>query len=255
MSISGLPFLYKGEGSGPVSVQEAERSFRSCNIRPVVGDFSMICKEWGNENSSVGSLVIGGGHAPTISIVAMKPEHREIIRTGISKGKAYVGLCAGAIAAATEFQQDPRAKSEKSLYSLGLADVRAKGLCCFNNSYPGGATADPFETARAVDVQYGDSKGPVYWNLGPAFQFPKDSVGVVATYCLENGESPAAVVCNRYGSGAVVLSGVHPEIVTDQNAHTKIQGVVQQYPRLSEGVDGQKNLFQDICIRAGILSP
>ena len=154
----------------------------------------------------------------------------ENIRKFVGKGGKYLGFCAGAYFASSycEFEKgsDLEVCGERD---LKLYPGKAKG-CVFP-----GFQYDSENGARMINVHltsnHDESAGnfPVYYNGGCEFILDSESnskeIENIGKY--EDFPDKNAIVLCKYGSGRVLLSGVHPEInymfLQDKSKYSKEQ--------------------------------
>ena len=161
--------------NGIVSVLVRESDLLSDRIRPRVGDI------W----------IQPGGDA-IVASEAMTAIGLARVRNWISKGMNYLGFCAGA------FLADRTVDDSETIGGLGLIP------------FP---TADflPGQTkAMVLEQNWRGASRWLYFQEGATFEMntiDAAAVKVIATYT----DGRASVIDTRFGSGRVVLSGVHPE--------------------------------------------
>lgn len=161
-------------------------------------------------------IMPGGRDLPYLR--ALRGEPNKLIRTFISQGGSYLGICAGAYYGAREvvFEKGGPLEvvgSRELCFFPGAAVGPAYGLGQFDYKKPAGA--------RTASLQSAHGSISIYYNGGCFFRnahcFPAH-VDILASY-NDVPESPAAVVACRVGRGRVILSGVHPEMEAEDLAH------------------------------------
>ncbi|BFZ53994.1 biotin holocarboxylase synthetase [Savitreella phatthalungensis] len=166
--------------------------------------------------SSTALLVVPGGRDVPFC-AALRGRGTDAIRSFVSKGGKYLGLCAGAYFAASrcEFEASSADMAVVGDRDLGFFPGVVRG-CAFE-----GFSYDSEIGARAVSIQPSTQMPPFrcYWNGGGVFvdAIEKPGVEVIARYSesadsIVVGGGDACVVKCDVDRGVAVLSAVHPEI-------------------------------------------
>lgn len=154
------------------------------------------------------AVVVPGGWAPT-QLEVFGPAGLDALRDFVEAGGRYVGVCAGAYAAAREVRWDtPAGAGPATAYPLGLFGGVARGPLASIAPWPERAPARLAWTAaaRARGIEAADLE--VLYFGGPRLvpDVPRQAA-VLATY----QDGGAAIVATRRGRGEVVLVAVHLE--------------------------------------------
>ncbi len=127
------------------------------------------------------------------------------IRNFVSSGGIYLGICAGSYFAADSIEWEGRRYD----YPLNLYEGIAIGAIDPIAPWP------QYNMSRLLfspEARTGDSIQYVLYYGGPYFQG-----GVFDTLAIYTEVNKPAIIKFQYGSGWVVLSGVHPEIEEDSD--------------------------------------
>lgn len=134
-----------------------------------------------------------GGKSSQVSKV-MNPVLKQLIREFVFRGGGYVGFCAGGFYS-NEWISD--------------REVRGLGLLPGQNEL----YEDVKEEIELLTLNWQGVPRKLYWEGGPYFILPDAKTIHASNYQVlayyPNGQP--ATVSSRYGSGAVVVTGVHPE--------------------------------------------
>lgn len=174
---------------------------------------------------------------------ALSGKGTEKIYEYVSKGGAYLGICAGAYFAsgAIEFEKG------------GPLQVCANRCLKF---YPGlavgpayGPNRYSYQDERGVEAALISCKSEeycTYYNGGCFFEGPEkySSVDVLANYADIEG-NPAAIISCRVNKGKAVLSGVHLEF-NPQYLSRESPYINRIYPLLERGDEKRRALFRSI---------
>lgn len=225
--------------------------FHSRQIKIDYTDAHAILKE-NALNENVLLFVMPGG-AATPFLQKLHVQGNEKIRTYIEKGGAYLGICAGAYYACSkiEFEKDvPELTIIRQKELLNLVHATAIGtlhqelgiLPYMKNEMAG----------AAVDLLWEDfEEHSAHYHGGPKFESQQEDYEVLARYKTIEG-NPPAIIKKNYGSGRVVLSGVHFEDMGEdlqktlhafQIDYKKANEIAQV---LSQKENSRKKLFEKI---------
>lgn len=245
-------YVYKGEGYGPVSTSELIRSLRLEGLYPIETDPSYL--SLGHNRTTLHSIIVGGGHSPSIGIKLSKLKE-PICEWLAQSNHSFIGICAGAIVASSRFSQFPGSNwNSSSQFLLHLYPGKTYGPGYLGPSFPNRAELDPFSTSRSVKISVEEGKSPadMYWNLGPHFDPDCPNQETLATYAEI---ALPAVIAVPYEKGHVILSGPHPETRATPGCAPQIEEVANRCTELKqeENIVSQHALFLTICIRAGII--
>lgn len=155
---------------------------------------------------------------------ALNGEGNSKITQFVRRGGAYIGFCAGGYygSGRCEFEVGNR-----SMEVVGNRELRFFPGICRGCAYKG-FVYDSEAGAKAAYLQphglEGSSGGLIqkfraYYNGGGVFvdadKYKNEGVEILATYVddldVESGESEAAVIYCKFGDGAALLTGSHPE--------------------------------------------
>ena len=187
-----------------------ELYFEPRGIQVDFTDASAILKENALDENVLLFVMPGGAATPFLQKLYV--QGNEKIRVYIEKGGAYLGICAGAYYACSkiEFEKDiPELTIVRQKELLNLIDVTAVGtlhqelgiLPYMKNEM----------AAAAVDLVWEDfEEHSAHYHGGPKFESQQEDYEVLARYKTIEG-NPPAIIKKNYGSGRVVLSGVHFE--------------------------------------------
>lgn len=134
-----------------------------------------------------------GGKSSQVS-KAMNPTLKQLIREFVYRGGGYVGYCAGGFYS-TEWISD------RGVRGLGLLPGK-------NELYE-----EVKEEIELLTMNWMGMPRKVYWEGGPFFITPEPKEMEASNYqvlALYPNGTPATV-SSRFGQGAVVVTGVHPE--------------------------------------------
>lgn len=136
------------------------------------------------------------------------------IQAYVQKGGSFLGICAGGYygAAEIEFEKDGELEICASR-ELGFFSGKAIGPAYGNNLFRYESEAG----AREAWIEWEQGFCSVYFNGGCRFEGTEacSNVKVIARY-NDLPETPPAVVHCRVGKGVALLSGVHPEYITEE---------------------------------------
>jgi glutamine amidotransferase-like uncharacterized protein len=249
-------YLYAGKGTGPVSVQQAEKSFRhylgSRSTQFISINDPSYFKNIGKITNTAACIVIPGGNADMISSV-LGEEGMQGIKSLVKDKAAYIGFCAGGYlpfkqTAYTHLDQGVELPSTLE-FGLDLVDHPHYGP-----AYPVEGSIS-LKTARVIPIKLADQTSliSIYWNGGG---YCKDSEspyyvkrigyyselpGKVAIHKMENTVNP------------IIISEVHPEIrLSKEEIETHVPHFNKKEEYLASAND-QEKLFGTICNMAGIL--
>lgn len=132
-----------------------------------------------------------GGNAITVAR-RLTAQQKDLIRTFISQGGGYLGICAGG------FFADRWVNNANTIAGLNIIPVSSHD---YGQKGP-----------RIMHVTWGNQTRDMYFENGPSFDEPASDMAVVAGRYTDN--VPAALV-TKYGMGRVAVSGPHPEAPTE----------------------------------------
>lgn len=196
--------VYADEGVGNFSFLTTCRFFQkyfghSYFVTPVLSS-DVIEGGWHQETA----LFVMPGGADKPYAAKLNGEGNRQIKEYIINGGAYLGICAGAYYGCESIVFNAGNSTEiKEKRELSLVPCTAVGPV-----FP------PYDAAsnkgcRAVGITLGEINLDVYYNGGCFFDMPqKNLTDVVAVYKSNN---KPALVASSFGSGCVLLSGVHFE--------------------------------------------
>lgn len=131
----------------------------------------------------------GGGQDIPAAYKALGEEGVEAIRSFVSSGKGYLGICMGAYLADKDW--------------IGLINAPL-------DSEVGRPNADALDEGDyTFSILWGEKEESVYFQDGPYFDNSTKSLGFVPIAHYLNGD--IAMASYKYGKGKVVLTGPHPE--------------------------------------------
>lgn len=150
-----------------------------------------------NTLSSYDILIIPGGNSATY--VNSNSINADAIKQFISKGKGYLGICAGAYAASNKVDGEYIAWGIAS--NVNTKNINYEGLLSIKTTSSGSVLSD-------------ESKMNLYHQNGPAMYTNGSNVYSFAYYAdSKTGyQNYSAILGENYGSGRVLLSGSHPEL-------------------------------------------
>ena len=201
--IDAVVGLYIGDGAHPACTDAARRMFEAMGVRIVE-----ITANHFNQDD-VGGIDIfyfaGGESGPYIDDITAAG--KAVLRRRVVEGAAYVGTCAGSMfaAAAQVWEGRTMRRGQLGIFS-GDAVGPAPDIC----GPTGGVCTCWIDVDTEHPIGHGipESIEISYYN-SPFFRPSEGSpVEVVARY-QKTGEP--TIIAVSYGSGRVVLTGVHPE--------------------------------------------
>lgn len=164
-------------------------------------------------------LIPGGADLPYLE--KLEPDGVRAIRDVVSRGASYIGICAGAYFASSFCSFEPNDPKLRVVgpRPLALFSVSAHGAVRDRFAYDSESGA----TVERLDCEWSCARfqARVYCNGGAAWSLPSLPPDTVAIARYQHpvlhrhsilDASPVAVLQTKFGSGRVVLSGVHPEI-------------------------------------------
>ncbi len=249
--------IYKGEGVGPIafkqtmnSLKEASPTFASIRA---INSAGLLEEAW-EETASL--LVFPGGRAlPYHTHLKGAANHR--IRSYVSRGGTYLGLCAGAYYGAShvEFEKGHPLEvcgSRELAFFPGVAKGPAYGPRLFRYKSEKGSRVAKVDTVGAW-IHSDSEPFHLYYNGGCYFESAEQhsNVAIFARYADLPG-SPAALVRCEVEKGQAFLCGVHPEYpftalnLLDPYSRTLL-------PSLSQG-DLKRRLFWNALISTALKS-
>lgn len=186
--------IYNGPG-----VFGSVKQFQCVDIwlNSICGDFTYIHNVSTFPEQLHDTIVI-----PPCSVTELKQhvsnDHLEHIKQFVYTGGTYIGMCGGGYLACENIVYDGKHNT-----GLGLVDCTATGS--LNSSDIGKINKDP-KCVSLVDIKYNEKISRIPYLLGCGFT--GDTFEVTSVY--DNGL--ASSIKSKYGSGTVILVGVHPEL-------------------------------------------
>lgn len=178
-------------GSGAVLADDVKTALKRLSISHLSVNENLIRD--GKLRSGFKVLIIPGGYTATIASTLRGKGFNEI-RSFISEGGTYIGICAGAYIAAERVEVPGR---PKGLGVINVSNVRISGM----------GLVKMFIVKPNHPVVKRCPKVMKIWYQNGPYMLPGEDVDMVARY----GEGYAAIVCSSYGSGRVILFSPHPE--------------------------------------------
>lgn len=195
--------IYNGTEADDNCVLQVENVLNAANTKNLTPNVKFVYNVTDVINaetlSSYNVLVMPGGNAGS-DYLDSESIDSDSIKNFVYSGKGYVGICAGAYAAANY--------TEDWYYGGGIApDVNAAHPMNEENT-----TLEITSDGKEV-FGYGGSTTMSHEN-GPALYDAGGDIKTFATYAdnATGYEDYDAIVGDNYGAGRVVLSGVHPEL-------------------------------------------
>ena len=200
--------LYVGEGAHPDCVDPARRMFESMGLRIrniTARDFN------GGRLDNIDIFYFAGGESgPYINDISAAGKNR--LRQSIRDGAIYIGTCAGAMFAASVQVWDGYTMTRGQLgVFAGEAVGPAPNIC----GPDGGFCKCMIDIDTSHPIAQGlEESTEIYSYNSPFFRWPShESVDIIATY-QATGEP--TIITAAYGMGRVLLTGVHPEWISDE---------------------------------------
>jgi biotin---protein ligase len=229
MSIRELSLYSIGEGTTPTSVRHVFYTLRKAlSPRYVVLPLSstaLLNEPW---LASCAALVFPGGADLAYCRLFNGAGNRRI-KQYVQNGGKYIGLCAGGYYASSkcEFMQGDRVMEVVGDRELKFFPGICRGLAFngFKYQSEAGARAVNLEVNQSAFKDIVSSNEPLaqsvlsYYNGGGVFVDASryEDVEILASYSgkldTDPGEGKAAVIYRKFGQGAVLLTGPHPEFV------------------------------------------
>lgn len=176
--------LFNGRGTSPGDVAAMQTVLNQAHLTFATVNSSQLDRMSEAQLREYRLLIIPGGNFIKIGEGIM-PNTMGTVRSAVSNGMNYLGICAGAFVASDSGFNCLNLTSG-ARFKFYSAEERGIRKAAVPVSTPGGSTLDQ------------------YWEDGPQLS---GWGTVVAKY----PDSTPAVVQGNYGSGCVILSGVHPE--------------------------------------------
>ena len=203
-------FVYAGPGASKFCVKETMVMMDDLGL----GERMLVLREPSSliealSKQSEGILVMPGGRDKPYQEY-LSGEGIACIKTFVSLGGSYLGICAGAYFASGRVLFEPGTDMEvDEERELGFFPGTAYGTLfskAFEYNGEGGASAANLGV-------FGPGQLQLYYNGGCAFRGAEnfENVEILARYEEVEGR-PAAVIKTEFGHGTVVLSGVHWEV-------------------------------------------
>lgn len=151
----------------------------------------------------------GGADTPYRQKLAVQGNH--LIRNYVKSGGIYYGICAGAYYACRQTIFEKNIPALKVIHQCGLNLIDGKAIGTLYKEL----NISPFDknmmSSAAVEVIWNDGqKYIVHYHGGPYFKLSnKKKIDILAYYNLPH-KKPAIISCS-YGTGKVIVSGVHFE--------------------------------------------
>ncbi len=178
-------------GSGAVLARDVDRALDKLGIPHLDIDEDSIRR--GILQEHCGVLIVPGGYTAAY-IPALGVEGFSNIREFVARGGVYIGICAGAYIAARRVEVPGH---PEGLGIINITNTRRRGMGIIEIT----VTKPHHPIARGCPRRM-----RIWYQNGPYIE-PGRGVEVIARY----DEKYAAVVCSRYGDGAVVIFSPHPE--------------------------------------------
>lgn len=215
--------VFADAGVWHVGARSVVDALEAAGVPCVVLDRSRLTAE---ELAPLAAIVFPGGWAPHQRSAA-GPFGLAAVRRFVERGGRCLGICAGAYLLATEVRYAGAVYPYPVRLFDGAACGPVPGLAAFPKS--GAARITPTRAGVNDDL----SAQMAYYSGGPWFE-GGSNVTVLATY--ENGS--AAAITRPYGTGLVILLGVHLERPTPDAGGEAVgppAGVGKQFRRLLLG--------------------
>lgn len=210
--------IYDGEGTSRECVNKTFHSLATVvdmefyRIRLVNHRF-LESASW--EAQTAALIIPGGRDRPYHQQLSGAPNQK--IRSYVSRGGAYLGICAGAYygCASIEFEKGNPLEilGERELgFFPGLAKGPAMGSGIFEYESNRGAQAALISWLPEKTKKF-SFDASIYYHGGCFFDRPEKHKGVEVLSRFEELEDrPAAIIQCKVGCGLAILSGVHPEV-------------------------------------------
>lgn len=215
-------YIYSDLGTSPTSVKALGHLLQhTLQVPPsrihIINASALLCSLRKHSPAHATLIMPGGADLPYLKRLQGAPI--DAIRSFVSAGGNYLGICAGAYFASARciFEKDDDALRVVGARPLQLFPYAAVGAVregfCYGTER--GATME-----RVLCEWEGNRfQVRVYCNGGAGWNVEESHDGVLGRYAeglltrhgVENGR-PAAVVRCAFGRGVVTLSGVHPEL-------------------------------------------
>jgi glutamine amidotransferase-like uncharacterized protein len=201
--------IYSGESTAEESVRAAEKMFEWMGYSVGLVQANLIKSE-GLHNFSI--LCIPGGDMYRYT-EELSSDGIERIKSFISNGGGYIGICGGAYFAGEKIiWQD----NQLPMNSLGLFQGTCKGPIDEIAPYPGYdmCKINVVDSSHFITKSSADSAWMLYY-WGPMFVFEdNDNIHILGKYDIGGGPM---MLCFEYGNGRVFIIGTHPEIEEDSD--------------------------------------
>jgi biotin--protein ligase len=190
-------------------------------------------------------LIVPGGR-DCFYHTSLKGQGTQKIRVFVERGGSYLGICAGGY-----FGCD-RIEFEKG-EALEVCDERflkffpgvAKGPAYGSNRY----SYESAKGAEAARISWAEGASHVYFNGGCYFESDNacNDFQVLSRY-LDLPGAPAAILKMQYGSGRVILSGVHFEYQASLFP-LEDRFLSALSPLLTQAEESRRKIFRDILTK------
>lgn len=201
------------------------------NLDKVFAGKKVIIRRVGAVDIRVGvldqfDLVIFPGGSGSKQAAALEVEGREVVKKFINQGGGYVGICAGAYLAASNYQWSLGISNHKTFCeSIDLPEIGRKSMWYRGASAP--VKMDLTEEGRKIlgnvkgvfDVRY--HNGPIMSAMGKEGVGPFRSLATfrseVSRYKPQEGTmvNTPAIIVGEFGKGRVLCISPHPESTPD----------------------------------------
>lgn len=197
--------VYTDKGACPLSVKSLLHSLAKLPhpVKTVDSQF-LSTQEW--EKDSTLLIMPGGRDKPYQTL--LQGHANQKIRAFVRQGGSYLGLCAGAYygCSSIEFEKGTSLEicEERELKLFpGIAEGPAYGVGYFQYESTSGSRL-------ASLILNNNQKCSIYFNGGCFFTHLNKQTTILARYA-DITDQPPAIIHTQFGSGNVILSGVHPE--------------------------------------------
>lgn len=170
------------------------------------------------------SVWIQPGGRARIQVAEMKADLKSKIVEFVSKGKGYVGFCAGGFLATESFGWDQDDGTKYEALGLGLIPGKSHYYDLYDKEL------NDFLLAKIITVNWQDKARDVYWELGPYFTEENlksnANYDVIARYPLarlkDQDFQPIMTMRGLYNKGRFYVTAVHPEAPQDWRDYYKL---------------------------------
>ena len=256
MTISNSIFVYNGQGSNPICVEQTTQNLKKKygkNYSVIEVDGSYLARE-----ARPALYVLPGGKASHMGQGLEQAAQK--INNCVEKGSGVLAFCAGAMVASSHWEYTIPTKDTP--YFVGINNPQPRYLL---NLGPFAFDPTFFDSKHQFEDYLEDTVAHMadislllekesckcFWNQGPVFDAGRDDV-VLAQYVFPTNPrikniKPSAVIHSTYGYGDIVFLGIHPELAQwSQN---------NGYSLSNHDLKWNDFLFEESCRLAGLRRP